>query len=231
MLSNFIIIAAFAWTDYLEMIGGCIIGIAIVEIIVAILSKNGKTKASREAAKVKEDAQREASQILREARVTAKSDALKIKDDALKIKDEVENEIKERRREIAQQEKRLAQKEENLDRKGDSLDAKIKNAEKREAELVQQRERLAAKEEELKNTIDRQITELERIAGLDRETARGMILEKLKGEVENESGLLIRNIVEDARQRAERESQQLLAYAIQRYAGDCKQAASGPRRK
>ena len=93
MLSNVIIFASFAWKDYLEMIGGCIIGIAIVEIIVAILSKHGKTKASRDAAKVKEDAQREASQILREARVTAKSDALKIKDDALKIKDEVENEI------------------------------------------------------------------------------------------------------------------------------------------
>ena len=82
-------------------------------------------------------------------------------------------------------------------------------------------EKIREKEEELKNTIDRQINELERIAELDRETARGMILEKLKGEVENESGLLIRNIVEDARQRAERESQKLLAYAIQRYAGDC----------
>ena len=221
MFSNVIIAAALTWTDYLEMIGGCIIGIAIVEIIVTILSKKGKTKATRDAAKMKEDAEREASQILREARVTAKSEALKIKDDALKIKDEVDNEIKERRREITQQEKRLTQKEENLDRKNDSLDAKIKNAERREAELVQQRERLVQKEEELKNTIDRQINELERIAELDRETARGMILEKLKGEVENESGLLIRNIVEDARQRAERESQKLLAYAIQRYAGDC----------
>ena len=85
MFSNVITIAAFAWRDYLQMIGGCLIGIAIVEIIVAILSKHGKTKASREVTKLKEDAQREASQILREARVTAKSDALKIKDDALKI--------------------------------------------------------------------------------------------------------------------------------------------------
>ncbi|MBR4717189.1 MAG: ribonuclease Y [Lentisphaeria bacterium] len=221
MLSNVIIIAAFAWREPLELIAGFLIGTALYHIIVAILSKKGKTRASRDAAKMKEDAQREASQILREARVTAKSDALKIKDDALRIKDEVENEIKERRREITQQEKRLAQKEENLDRKNDSLDAKIKNNERKEAELVQQRERLVQKEEELKNTIDRQINELERIAELDRETARGMILEKLKGEVENESGLLIRNIVEDARQRAERESQKLLAYAIQRYAGDC----------
>ena len=91
MFSNVIIAAVLTWRDYLEMIGGCLIGIAIVVIIVAILSKKGKTKATRDAAKVKEDAEREASQILREARVTAKSEALKIKDDALKIKDEVEN--------------------------------------------------------------------------------------------------------------------------------------------
>ena len=41
--------------------------------------------------------------------------------------------------------------------------------------------------EELKNTIDRQIDELERIAGLDRETARNMILEKLKSSISSYS--------------------------------------------
>ncbi len=83
------------------------------------------------------------------------------------------------------------------------------------------KERLAQKEEEVKKTIARQIDELERIASLDRETAKHMILEKLKGEVENECGLLIRDIMDEAKQRAERESQSLLVHAIQRYAGDC----------
>ena len=50
MLSTIIIAASYTWRDYIELIIGCVIGIAIVEIIVAILSKHGKTKASRDAA-------------------------------------------------------------------------------------------------------------------------------------------------------------------------------------
>ena len=56
---------------------------------------------------------------------------------------------------------------------------------------------------------------------MDRETAKNLILEKLKGEVENECGILIRNTLDEAKQRAERESQKLMISAIQRYAGDC----------
>ncbi|MBP5182185.1 MAG: ribonuclease Y, partial [Lentisphaeria bacterium] len=149
-----------------------------------------------------------------EARVTAKSVVLK-------LKEEFENEMKERRREIQSSEKRLAQKEENLDRKMDSYEAKMKNVEKKDHEADLLREKLEKKEEELKNAISRQVTELERITELDHESAKNLLLEKLRGEVENECGLLVRDIVEESRQKAERESQQLIVEAIQRYAGDC----------
>ena len=172
------------------------------------------SKSVAAANQMKNDAQKEAERILREARVTAKSDVLK-------IKEEFENEMKERRKEVQASERRLAQKEENYDRKADSLDAKVRNLERKEHEIDQIRERLTGKEEELKKSISRQIDELQRIAELDRESATAMLLEKLKGEVENECGILIRNIVEESKQKAERESQRLLMLAIQRYAGDC----------
>ena len=151
------------------------------------------SKSVTSATQMKNEAQREAERILREARVTAKSDVLK-------IKEEFENEMKERRKEIQASERRLAQKEENFDRKSDSLDAKVRNLERKEHEIDQIRERLTGKEEELKKSISRQIDELQRIAELDREAATAMLLEKLKGEVENECGILIRNIVEESKQ-------------------------------
>ena len=83
------------------------------------------------------------------------------------------------------------------------------------------KERLSAREDDMKKAIARQIDELERITELDRESAKTLLLEKLKGEVENECGILIRNIVDEAKQKAERESQRLLVHAIQRYAGEC----------
>ena len=143
------------------------------------------------------------------------------KSDVLKIKEEFENEMKERRREIQSSERRLAQKEENLDRKADSFEAKVKNVERKERDIDALKERLSAREDDMKKAIARQIDELERITELDRESAKTLLLEKLKGEVENECGILIRNIVDEAKQKAERESQRLLVHAIQRYAGEC----------
>ena len=45
--------------------------------------------------------------------------------------------------------------------------------------------------------VTRQIDELGRVAGLPREEAREMLLEKLKNEVRNESGLLVRNMLDE----------------------------------
>ena len=190
--------------------GGCIFGYLVC---VAVAKATG-SRVAAENEKLKRDAQKEADQILREARVTAKADVVK-------LKEAFEDEVRDRRREQLSAEKRLAQKEENITRKEDSLDAKVRNIEKKEHDLEAAKERLANKDEELKKLIANQVTELERISGMDRETAKGLILEKLKGEVENECGILIRNTLDEAKQRAERESQKLMISAIQRYAGDC----------
>ena len=190
--------------------GGCIFGYLVC---VAVAKATG-SRVAAENEKLKRDAQKEADQILREARVTAKADVVK-------LKEAFEDEVRDRRREQLSAEKRLAKKEENITRKEDSLDAKVRNIEKKEHDLEAAKERLANKDEELKKLIANQVTELERISGMDRETAKGLILEKLKGEVENECGILIRNTLDEAKQRAERESQKLMISAIQRYAGDC----------
>ena len=185
-------------------------GLIIGFILHVVFVKVAGSKSMNAANKFKNEAER----LLREARVTAKSDVLK-------IKEEFENEMKERRREIQSSERRLAQKEENLDRKADSFEAKVKNVERKERDIDALKERLSAREDDMKKAIARQIDELERITELDRESAKTLLLEKLKGEVENECGILIRNIVDEAKQKAERESQRLLVHAIQRYAGEC----------
>lgn len=191
-------------------LGGLIIG----AIVCAIINKAQGKSASVAAAKIRKEAELAAETLKREANITAR-------EDARRIKDEIESELKERRKEVSQAEKRIQQKEDNLDRKSNSLDSKLKNLERKEGELEEHRQRLIKKEDELKATITQQIDELQRIAELDRETAKNMILEKLKGEVENECGLMVRDALDDAKRRIERESQELMVNAIQRYSGDC----------
>ena len=194
--------------------GALLVGLIAGFVVHFLVIRAAGSKSVSAAARIRQEAEHEAERLLREARVTAKSDVFK-------IKEEFESEMKERRKELQSSERRLAQKEENLDRKADSFENKVRSLEKKEHEIDLFKERLSAREEELKKQISLQIDELQRISEMDRETATKMLLEKLKGEVENECGVLIRNLVEESRQKAERESQRLLMLAIQRYAGDC----------
>ena len=190
------------------------IGIAAGIMLNNWIQKLQKDSASRTADKIRSDAEREAEHILRDARVSAKAETIK-------MREECEQELKERRREQTNNEKRLAQREELLDRRADSMDAKSKNIERQEKEIETLRERLGNREQELAKSISQQIDELERIAGMNREEARGILLEKLKNEIKNESGLMVRNQLEEAKARSEREARRILTYAIQRYASDC----------
>lgn len=189
-------------------------GIVVGYFGCVLLMKIRRMSAAHAANRIREDARKEAEHIQREAKVAAKADILK-------LKEEVEDELKERRREQAAVEKRLAQREETLDKRADAIDAKMKGLEKKEKDMDVAKERLEAKQEELQKEITLQISELERISSLTRDEAQKMLLEKLKNEVRSESGLVIRNILEEAKEKSEREAQRILTYAIQRYAADC----------
>lgn len=176
---------------------------------------NARGEAARTAAdSIRKEAIRESENIQKEARLAAKAEALKVKED-------LECELKERRKEQANTERRLTQKEESLDKKCTQYDQKVSQFEQKERSLEQIKERLKQKDEEMSDVLQQQITALERVASLDKETAKQMILEKLQGEVTQEAGTLIRNTLDEAKERIEKESQRLLAYAMQRYAGEC----------
>ncbi|MCF6174359.1 MAG: ribonuclease Y [Victivallaceae bacterium] len=196
-----------------QIIIASIVSGAICIGITILLGKFRKDSASYSAERIKNDAAKEAEHIQREAKVSAKAELIKVKED-------FEEEMKLRRQDQLNNEKRLSQRDENLERKADVLDSKMTNLERKEVELKNLQERVIGKENELQVKISEQIDELERIALLDRESAKKMLLEKLEGKVKTESGLLIRDILEEAKLKAEREAKRILSYAIQRYAAD-----------
>ncbi len=189
-------------------------GVAVGAVVAFIIQSAMKQSAMSVAAKLKAEAGREAEHIQREAKVTARAEILKMRDEA-------EAELKERRKEQSNQEKRLAQREESLDKRSAALEDQQKDLDKQQKDIASLRERLTHRESELAANISRQIDELERIAGMAREEAKEILLEKLKNEVRNESGLLVRNMLDEAKERSEKEANRILTYAIQRYASDC----------
>lgn len=194
--------------------GGLFVGLLLGAIGYWIVLKVRGGAAMVNAEKIKADALKEADQSLKESRLTAKTEALR-------IKEETDQEIKMRRKEQAGVERRLQQKEETLERKSNQLSEKLERLEGKEADLEAQKVKLAGRDEELHEVIVKQLSELERISSLDQVSAKEMLLEKLKGEVTQETGTVIRQILDEAKEKAEREAQKMLAYAMQRYAGEC----------
>ncbi len=192
----------------------CVVGIGIGVLIYWALTKFFGANAAKMAENIKDEAKKEAEHIVREAKVAAKAEMLKLKDD-------FEKESREKRQEILNLEKRIAAREEHLEKRADVLDSRSQTLEKEEKELSSMKQRLSSKETELKAEIAKQVNELERIAGMSKESAKEVLLEKIKGEVHNEVGHVIRNEVEEAKGKADKEAQKILAYAMQRYAGDC----------
>jgi len=165
------------------------------------------------AAKVLEDARREADTITKEAE-------LKAKDLALAAKELAEGELKEKKKDIQAQEKRLQQKEEHLDKKAVLVDQKEMELLKKEQVLTVKEQNIVAKDDEISRTLDQQKARLEQISGMSAEEAKKTLLEAMENEARHDAAKRIKLIEEEARETADKKSKEIIASAIQRYAGE-----------
>jgi ribonuclease Y len=162
----------------------------------------------------KKTAEKDADTILKDARVRAK-------EEVLKAREEFETSTQERKAELKKQEDRLNTREENIERKADLMEKRGADIDRRE-EAVQQKQQETEKERQrLDELISRQITDLEKIAGLDREAAKQQLLERLEHQLESEKSALIRRVQEESQERLENEAREIMVNAMERYANDC----------
>ena len=110
-------------------------------------------------------------------------------------------------------ESRLQQKEENLERK-------TVFQEQRERELARPRKRTRSSASGSEETRNRQLLELERIAGLTSEQARDQLVAHIQDEAKAFAAAIVRQIEEEARQKAEEKARKIFSVAISRIASD-----------
>ena len=165
------------------------------------------------AAKILEDARREADTITKEAE-------LKAKDSALIAKEQAEGELKEKKKDIQAQEKRLQQKEEHLDKKAVLVDQKEMDLLKKEQALTVKEQGVVAKDDELSRALDQQKARLEQISGMSAEEAKNTLVDAMESEARHDAAKRIKLIEDEARETADKKSKEIIASAIQRYAGE-----------
>ena len=162
-------------------------------------------------------AENEANRILanakKEAENARKEEILKAKEEVLQTKNELENEIKERRGEVQQQEKRLFQREEALERRSDSF-------ERKEKELERTIQDVDKKKKSLEEVYDKQIAELQRIAGLSKDEAKKILLQQLDRTLSDEKAALIKAAETSIKETANKKAREIISYTIQKCAAD-----------
>ena len=195
------------------MVAALAVGVFAGMLLRRKLAESRIANAERASEQIVEEARKEADSIRKEAVIQAK-------DMVLEAKSDWEKESRELRRELQVQEKRLLQKEENLDRKIVQLDDRESDLGKREKGLQQQEEQLKSREQEIDSLILEQRTRLENISGMKSEEAKQQLMAAMESEARHDSAKRIKEIEDEARESADKKAKEILALAIQRYAGD-----------
>ncbi len=177
----------------------------------ALLGRWQGDSIEKQAAAKLAEAEREARNRQKEAEIQARAEVVQ-------AREEFEQSTKLRRKELQDFDDRLTQREENLDRKLKVVEAKEQAAAERRQRLQAEGEALARRSQELECLHAEAQARLQKLAGMTQEEARRELRQKVEDEVRAETGALLRRLQEEARETADRDAQNYVALAVQRFA-------------
>jgi ribonuclease Y len=202
---------------------------AVYYIIIGVLSlaagiAAGKVIFAKDTKKQVDEADIQAQKIIAEAELKAetikKEKNLEAKERFVQLKSEHDREILEKNRKINETENRVKQKELSITQKEAALEKQLKDNEVIKENLNKQIEVVGQKRTELEKHQEEHIRRLEKIAGLTAEEARNQLVESLKQEAHTQALSLQQEIIEDARQKANKEARKIIIQSIQRTAAE-----------
>ncbi len=193
----------------ISVVAGAVIGY----ILRRTLGEKKTFSAEQRAKKIVEDAEREAENKKKEAKLFAK-------DELHKSRAEFQRETKNKRKELQSLEQRVTQKEENLERKVNVLDRKERSLAKLEDTLINKDRAMKERREQLERVLEEERVRLQKVAGLSRDEAKQLLLEKLEDEIRRDAASMARRIEEEAKEKADKEAKKIISLAIQRCAAD-----------
>jgi ribonuclease Y len=188
-------------------------GIGLGKIIFAKNTRQKIEEAEAQARKLVADAQTNAETIKQQKQLEAK-------EKFLALRAEHDKEVLERNRKLSETENRARQKEQSINAKADQLDKQIKENEAIKENLNRQIEVVNLKRTELEKHQEEHIRRLEKIAGLTADEAKKQLVESLKQEAHTQALALQQEIVDDARQKANKEARKVIIQTIQRTAAE-----------
>jgi len=202
-------VGEFAGQEFIVSLGFLVLGF----FFHAYLTKTNAVAASKQAKAILAEANKESHVIRREAKVQAK-------DAVLRARENAEKETTNQRREILDLEKRVVEREKNLTRKLEMLNNKELELAGRMTDIGDQKAELHDKKRELEKLIEEETRRVEQTAALSKPEARNIIMKRMEEELQGEANALVRHVQKDAQEEARKKAREVIATAIQRFAGE-----------
>ncbi len=196
--------------------------VALAALVVGIIA--GKFIFAKDTRKRIDEAELQAQTLIKEAELRAetirKEKELSAKERFVQLKSEHDREILERNRKMGESENRLRQKEQSLNQKTEQLERQIKENDAIKQNLNRQIEVVNLKQAEFEKHQEEHLRRLEKIAGLTAEEAKAQMVEGLKQEAHSRAIGLQQEIIDEAKQKANKEARKIIIQSIQRTAAE-----------
>ncbi|MBK5269681.1 MAG: ribonuclease Y [Bacteroidia bacterium] len=193
-----------------------------IALIIGIIA--GKFIFNKKTRKKIEEAELQSQTILKEAELRAetirKEKELDAKEKFVQLKSAHDKEVLERNRKINEIENRTRQKEQSANQKDANIDKQIKENEIIKENLNRQIELVNIKRTELEKHQEEHIRRLEKIAALSAEEAKAQLVESLRNEAQTQALGIQQEIIDDAKQKANKEARKIIIQTIQRTAAE-----------
>jgi ribonuclease Y len=151
--------------------------------------------------------------LLQETREQARTIELQARDNALKISQAAESEITRLRTE-------LSREDERLQKRRAELDSRVERLEQREQAVNKHQSAVDRRANEIENLHEQEIAELQRVAQMNVDEARTILLAEVEKDARNDMARIIRQIESEAREEGDKRARKLIADSIQRVATD-----------
>ncbi|HKO82923.1 MAG TPA: ribonuclease Y [Chitinophagaceae bacterium] len=196
--------------------------IGVAALLVGIIA--GKFIFAKNTQKIVEEAELQSKNVLKEAELRAetirKEKELEVKEKFIQLKAAHDKEVNDRNRKINESENRIRQKEQSIGQKEGLLDKQVKENEAIKENLSRQIDLVNIKRSELEKHQEEHIRRLEKIAGLSAEEAKTQLVESLKTEAHTQALAMQQEIIDDAKQKANKEARKIIIQTIQRTAAE-----------
>lgn len=205
------------------MMAGYLVWFGVLLVALMIFAAGWMVSAhekQRKLSELEEQAQKRASRLVDEADRERKVAFLDEKNLWYKTKARLDREVRDRRSELDQTERELASRERQMDERVRGLDETERLLEERASELEGREAAISLAEERLTQELHEYRRRLEQVAELTAEEAKTILLDGLRETVQHQSIAMEREIIDRAKENADREARKIIALAIERCAAD-----------